>query len=57
MINVNHDSEPLAEMYDKVSKYQCINGLALVNKLNTSSGHKALDVGYGTGRLTIFNNL
>ena len=53
MINVNHDSESLAEMYDKVSKYQYINGLALVKKLNLSSRHKVLDVGCGTGRLTL----
>jgi len=53
MINVNHDSESLAEMYDKVSKYQYINGLALVKKLNISSRHKVLDVGCGTGRLTL----
>jgi ubiquinone/menaquinone biosynthesis C-methylase UbiE len=53
MINVNHDSEALAEMYDKVSKYQYINGLALVNKLNISSRHKVLDVGCGTGRLAL----
>ena len=32
MINVNHDSESLAEKYDKVSKYQYINGLALVEQ-------------------------
>ena len=53
MINVNHDSESLAKMYDKVSKYQYINGLALVKKLNISSSHKVLDVGCGTGRLTL----
>ena len=53
MINVNHDNESLAEMYDKVSKYQYINGLALVKELNISSSHKVLDVGCGTGRLTL----
>ena len=53
MINVNHDSESLAEMYDKVSKYQYINGLAFVKKLNISSRHKVLDVGCGTGRLAL----
>jgi len=53
MINVNHDSESLAEKYDKVSKYQYINGLALVKKLNISSRHKVLDMGCGTGRLTL----
>ena len=49
MINLNHDSESLAEKYDKVSKYQYSNGLALVKKLNISARHKVLDVGYGTG--------
>ena len=53
MIDVNHDNESLAEMYDKVSKYQYINGLALVKELNISSSHKVLDVGCGTGRLTL----
>jgi len=53
MINVNHASESLAEMYDKVSKYQYINGVALVNKLNISSRHKVLDIGCGTGCLTL----
>ena len=53
MINVNQDSESLAEKYDKVSKYQYINGLALVKKLNISSRHKVLDDGCGTGCLTL----
>jgi hypothetical protein len=33
MIDVNRDSESLAEKYDKISKYQYINGMALVEKL------------------------
>ena len=45
MINVNHDSESLAEKYDKISKYQYINGLALVNKLNISSRHQGVGRG------------
>ena len=53
MIDVNHDSESLAEKYDKISKYQYINGMALVEKLNISTRHKVLDVGCGTGRLTL----
>ncbi len=53
MINVNHDSESLAEKYDKVSKYQYINGLTLVKKLNISSRHNVLDVSCGTGLLTL----
>jgi arsenite methyltransferase len=53
MITVNHDSESLAEKYDKVSKYQYINGLALVEKLKISSKYKVLDVGCGTERLTL----
>ena len=53
MINVNHDSELLAEKYDKVSKYQYINGLALVEKLNISARHKVLDLGCGTGCLAL----
>ena len=53
MINVNHDSESLAEKYDKVSKYQYINGFTLIKKLNISSIHKVLDVGSDTGRLAL----
>jgi ubiquinone/menaquinone biosynthesis C-methylase UbiE len=53
MIDVNHDSESLAEKYDKISKYQYINGMALVEKLNISTRHKVLDLGCGTGRLTL----
>ena len=53
MINVNHDSESLAEKYGKVSKYQYINRLTLVKKLNILSRYKVLDVGCGTGRLTL----
>jgi ubiquinone/menaquinone biosynthesis C-methylase UbiE len=53
MINVNHASESLAEMYDKISKYQYINGLALVEQLNISARYQVLDVGCGTGRLTL----
>ena len=53
MIDVNHDSESLAEKYDQISKYQYINGMALVEQLNILARHKVLEVGCGTGLLTL----
>jgi hypothetical protein len=37
MINVNHDSESLAEKYDKVSKFLCQKAF-LIEKLEKKTG-------------------
>lgn len=53
MIDVKHDNESLAELYDQVSDYQYNNGLALIDELRIESGHQVLDMGCGTGRLAL----
>lgn len=53
MIDVKHDNESLAELYDQVSDYQYKAGLDLIDYLKITSRHHVLDLGCGTGRLAL----
>lgn len=53
MGNTKLDSLELAEKYDELSDSQFDNGLTLIEKLDIKHSDNVLDLGCGTGRLTL----